>query len=117
MVAVRYIPDAGHIIKVDLDPSAGHEQRGWRPVIVLSPVAYNGKTDLAVVVPVTNQVKGYPFEVRLPGKMKTTGVVLADAIRNLDWRSRRAKYIESAPVEVLQAIRERLIVLLGLAKV
>jgi mRNA interferase MazF len=116
VVDVRYIPDTGHVIKVDLDPSAGHEQGGWRPAIVLSPATYNGKTDLAIVVPVTNQVKGYPFEVRLPVKMKTTGVVLADAVRNLDWRTRRARYVESVPAEVLKAIHERLIALLGLAR-
>ena len=113
---MRYIPDTGHVIKVDLNPSAGHEQGGWHPAIVLSPNTYNGKTSLAVVVPVTNQVKGYPFEVPLPGKMKTTGVVLADGIKNLDWHARRAKYVESVPAEVLQAIHERLIALLGLAK-
>ncbi len=116
MVDVHYIPDIGHVIKVDLDPRAGHEQGGWRPAIVLSPITYNGKTDLAVVVPVTNQVKGYPFEVRLPGEMKTTGVVLTDAIRNLDWHVRRAKYVETAPTEVLKAIHERLTALIGLAK-
>jgi mRNA interferase MazF len=113
---VRYIPDAGHVIKIDLDPVAGHEQGGWRPAIVLSPNAYSAKTSLVVAVPVTNQVKGYPFEVRLPVEMKTTGVVLADQIKNLDWRARRAKYIESAPADVLKAIHERLILLLGIAK-
>lgn len=113
---MRYIPDTGHVITVDLNPSAGHEQGGWRPAIVLSPHAYNGKTSLAVVVPITNQAKAYPFEVPLPGEMKTTGVVLADGIKNLDWHARRAKYVESVSAEVLQAIRERLIALLGLAK-
>lgn len=113
---MRYVPDTGHIIKVDLDPHAGHEQGGWRPAIVLSPMPYNDKTNLAVVVPVTNQVKGYPFEVRLPNQMKTTGVALADAIRNLDWHARRAKYVETVPVDVLKAIHERLVALMGLAK-
>jgi len=116
MVKVRYVPDVGDIIKVDLDPSAGHEQGGWRPAIVLSPVSYNGKTTLAVVVPVTNQVKGYPFEVLLPMQMKTTGVILTDQIRNLDWHARRAKYVETAPAEVLKAIHERLIALVGITK-
>ena len=77
---------------------------------------YSSKTSLAVVVPITNQVKGYPFEVPLPHQMKTTGVVLADGIKNLDWRVRRARYVETAPAEVLKAIHERLIALLGLAK-
>jgi mRNA interferase MazF len=116
MVTARYIPDTGHVIKVDLDPSAGHEQSGWRPVMVLSPISYNRKTNLAVVVPVTNQVKGYPFEVLLPTQMKTTGVILTDQVRNLDWYARRAKYVEAAPAEILKTVRERLIALLGLAK-
>lgn len=113
---MRYIPDAGHVIKIDLDPVAGHEQGGWRPAIVLSPNAYSAKTSLVVAVPVTNQAKGYPFEVRLPVEMKTTGVVLVDQIKNLDWRARRAKYVETAPADVLKAIHERLVLLLGIAK-
>lgn len=116
MVGVRYVPDTGHVIKVDLTPSSGHEQAGWRPAIVLSPVSYNGKSGLAIVVPVTSQVKGYPFEVRLPAGMKTTGVVLADAIRSLDWQTRRARYVEIAPAEILAAIYERVTALLGIAK-
>lgn len=109
-----YIPDVGHVIKIDMDPVAGHEQGGWRPAIVLSPNPYNGKTGLVVAVPVTNKTKGYPFEVRLPSQMRTTGVVLADQVKSFDWRARRTKYVENAPVEVLKAIHERLVLLLGL---
>jgi mRNA interferase MazF len=116
MVAGRYTPDRGHVIKIDFDPSEGHEQGGWRPAIVLSPAAYNGKTRLAVAVPVTNHFKGYPFEVTLPAGMKTKGVVLADAIKNLDWYKRGAKYVEIAPIDVIHAIHERLILLLGIEK-
>jgi mRNA interferase MazF len=117
MVAARYTPDRGHVIKIDFDPSEGHEQGGWRPAIVLSPAAYNGKTRLAVAVPVTNHGKGYPFEVRLPAGMKIKGVVLADAIKNLDWYTRGARYVETAPIEVIHAIHERLLLLLGIEKV
>lgn len=111
----HYIPDAGHIIKIDMDPSAGHEQSGWRPAVVLSPSAYNGKTNLLVAVPITNQIKGYPFEVRLHAQTKTTGVALADQIKNLDWRARRARFVEIVPTEILEAIRERIGLLLGLS--
>jgi mRNA interferase MazF len=113
---VRYVPDTGHVIKVDFDPSQGHEQGGWRPAIVLSPNTYNAKTRLAVAVPITNQAKGYPFEVLLPVRMKTTGVALADAIKNLDWYARGAKYIENAPPEVIQAVHRRLVALLGITQ-
>jgi mRNA interferase MazF len=111
-----YVPDAGDIIKIDLDPRTGHEQGGWRPALVLSPKIYNAKTGLAVVVPITNRAKGYPFEVQLPAKLKTTGVVLADAIKNVDWRARNAKYTDVAPVEVMRAVQQRLLALLGLAE-
>lgn len=114
---MSYVPDVGHIIKIDMNPVAGHEQGGWRPAVVLSPSLYNGKTGLVVAVPVTNRTKGYPFEVPLPGQLKTTGFVLADHIKNFAWRARRAKYVEVAPVEVLTAIRDRLIALLGLGKI
>lgn len=113
---MAYIPDVAHVIKIDLDPAAGHEQAGWRPAVVLSPGRYNAKTGLLVAVPVTNQEKGYPFEVRLPAELKTTGVVLADQIKNLDWRARRAKYVETATGDFLEAIHERVALLLGIDK-
>ena len=116
MVAPAYVPAAGHIIKVNLDPRAGHEQGGWRPAMVLSPKSYNGKTGLAVVVPITNQAKGYPFEVPLPGNMKVTGVVLSDAVKNIDWQARTAKYADTAPPEVMEAVQERLLALLGISE-
>lgn len=111
-----YVPDAGDIIKIDLDPRTGHEQSGWRPALVLSPKIYNGRSGLAVVVPITKQTKGYPFEVPLPVRIKTTGVVLADAIKNVDWRARNAKCTDYAPTEVMKAVQERLIGLLGLVE-
>ena len=113
MVAA-YVPDAGHIIKIGLDPRVAHEQGGWRLALVLSPKIYNGKTGLAVVVPITNQAKGYPFEVSLPVQPKITGVVLADAIKNVDWRACNAKYAAVASPEVRKAVRERLVALLNL---
>jgi mRNA interferase MazF len=111
---VPYVPDAAHVIKIDLDPLKGHEQGGWRPAIVLSTKSYNGKTGLLVAVPVTSQIKGYPFEVPLPAQMKTTGVVLVDQIKNLDWRQRRAHFVETAPSSVVKAILERVAILVGL---
>ena len=60
------MPDRGDAVRVDLDPSVGHEQGGRRPVIVLSPARANGITDLAVVCPLTSRIKGYPFEIELP---------------------------------------------------
>lgn len=114
MVRAPYVPDAGDLIKIDFDPQAGHEQAGWRPAIVLSPAAYNRPTGLAIVAPVTNQRKGYPFEVPLPAGLKVTGVILSDAVKNLDWRARNARYLDATPADVVGAVRQRLALLLGI---
>ena len=116
MVRGAYIPDAGHLVKLSFDPQAGHEQAGWRPAIVLSPASYNRKSALAVVAPITNQGKGYPFEVPLPKGLKITGFVLADALRNVDWQARKARFEGVAPAGVLYAVRERIALLLGLPR-
>ena len=113
MVRSSYVPDAGHLIRIDFDPQTGHEQAGWRPAIVLSPASYNRPTGLAIVAPITNQQKGYPFEVVLPAGLKVTGVVLSDAIKNVDWRARNARFLETAPPAVLGAVQQRLGLLLG----
>jgi mRNA interferase MazF len=114
MVTRGYIPDTGHLIKIDFDPQAGHEQSGWRPALVLTPRSYNGPAGLAVAAPVTNQKKGYPFEIELPPGSAITGVILSDAIKSLDWRARNARYAGIVPSHVLKAVREMLTLLLEL---
>jgi mRNA-degrading endonuclease toxin of MazEF toxin-antitoxin module len=61
-----FVPERGDAVWVSLDPRAGHEPAGRRPALVLSPAAYSGRVGLALLCPVTGQVKGYPFEVTLP---------------------------------------------------
>ncbi len=113
MVDPAYVPDRAHIISVNFNPQAGHEQAGWRPALVLSPAAYN-KIGLAIVVPITNQVKGYPFEVPLPADLVTTGVILSDAIKSVDWKARRARFIEVVPPGPLKAVQDQMRLLFGL---
>ncbi|OHB74720.1 MAG: mRNA-degrading endonuclease [Planctomycetes bacterium RBG_16_59_8] len=108
-----YVPDRGDLIWLEFSPHAGSEQSGRRPALVLSPKMYNGKTGLALMCPVTSQVKGYPFEVPLPAGMKISGVVLADQVKSLDWRLRRAERIEQAPRDVVEAVRARVLALLA----
>jgi len=115
MVDPAYVPDQGHIVKINLDPRTGHEQAGWRPALVLSPAVYN-KIGLAIVVPITNQVKGYPFELRVPAGLATTGVILSDAIKSVDWKARQARFIEITPPGALKAVQGHLMLLLGLPK-
>ena len=114
MVTRAYVPDAGDLVWLTFDPQAGHEQRGRRPALVLSPRLYNSKTGLAVACPVTSHVKGYPFEVPLPSKGTITGVVLADHVKNLDWQARRIVFGEKALPETLADVRERLRTVIGL---
>jgi mRNA interferase MazF len=92
-MARRYVPSRGDAVWITFNPQAGHEQAGRRPALVLSPSSYNGKVGLAILCPITNQVKGYPFEVTIASGSKLGGVVLADQVKSLDWRIRKAELI------------------------
>ena len=105
-----WVPAAGDVIWVDLNPTVGHEQAGKRPALVLSPSSYNDKTGLLLACAMTNQNKGYPFEVLMPDG----GVILADQVKCLDWRSRKTEPKGVAQPEVLQRVRELLRTLLQL---
>ena len=95
-----YTPHRGDIVWLNFTPQAGHKQMGTRPALVLSPEKYNKKTGLAVCCPITSNIKGYPFEVVVSGK-KINGAVLADHLKNLDWKVRKAKFIEKASDDVV----------------
>lgn len=107
-----YVPERGDVVWITLDPQAGHEQAGRRPALVLSPVAYNGRVGLALMVPVTSRAKGYPFEVSLPDGLPIAGVAGADQVKSLDWRARKATRIGAVPEEVVDAVVKRLLTLL-----
>ena len=112
MVA-SYIPQRGDLVWLTFDPQAGHEQAGRRPALVLSPGAYNAKSGLALLAPITSRAKGYPFEVALPAGLAISGVILADQVRSLDWQARRAELICAAPKEVVEEALGKVGVLLG----
>jgi mRNA interferase MazF len=109
---VTYIPDRGDVVWISLNPQAGHEQAGRRPVVIISPAAYNGKVGLALLCPITSQVKGYPFEVKIPDGLAVTGVVLSDQVKSLDWRARKAELICTLPEMVAEEILRKLSALL-----
>ena len=113
MVARAYVPDAGDLVWLTFDPQAGHEQRGRRPALILSPRAYNGKARLALACPITSQVKGYPFEVPLPTGSKISGAVLPDHVKSLDWEAWKVVFEAKAHADVIIDVRERLRALLG----
>jgi mRNA interferase MazF len=108
----KKIPDRGDVIWVSLNPQVAVEQSGRRPALVLSPASYNRKVGLAIICPITSQIKGYPFEVRLPEDLKITGAVLADQVRSIAWEERHAKYICRVPMEILEMVLMKLNTLL-----
>jgi mRNA interferase MazF len=111
---MAYIPERGDIVWLTFNPQAGSEQAGRRPAIVLSPSSYNGKVGLAIFCPITNQRKGYPFEVVLPEELPITGVVLSDQVKSLDWRSRNAQLAAQAPPEVIIEVLQKVATLITL---
>jgi len=105
---MAYVPDRGDVIWITFNPQAGHEQARRRPAIVLSPRLYNGKAGLALVCPITNHAKSYPFEVAIPSGLPVSGVILSDQAKSLDWQARNAAFICALPAQTLAEIRRKL---------
>lgn len=101
-------PARGDVLWLELGSGAGHEQSGRRPALVVSPDAYNARVGLALVCPITGRVKGYPFEVPVPADLPVEGVVLADQVRSIDWRVRRAERACTLPLETVREVQHRL---------
>jgi mRNA interferase MazF len=101
---MAWTPDRGDVVRISMNPRAGHEQAGRGPAVVLSPATYNGKVGHAILCPITSQVKGYPFEVPLPADLPVTGVVLSDQAKSLDWRARKAEFMCALPPKITQEV-------------
>ncbi len=107
MVAKQYVPNRGDVVWLTFNPTRGHEQKGRRPALVISPFIYNAKSGLTLVCPITSQVKNYPFEVNM--KIKgVEGVGLVDQIRSVDWGARDAKRIGSVSEATMRQVQELL---------
>ncbi len=109
---MTYIPERGDAVWLDFNPQTGHEQAGRRPAIVISPTGYNQKVGLALFCPITNQAKGYPFEVAIPKNKNITGVILPDQLKSLDWRARNVVFIAKLPDLVIEEVLKKLKILL-----
>jgi len=86
----------------------GREQMGYRPVLVISPIRYNQMASLVLACPITSKTKGLTFEVPLVKGMQTTGVVLADQIKTLDWKARKVKFVESVSQDLIEEVQAKL---------
>ncbi|MDE2510195.1 MAG: endoribonuclease MazF [Elusimicrobia bacterium] len=113
MVTPPYCPKRGDVVWLSFSPQKGHEQAGHRPALTLSPEAYNRKVGLAIFCPITSRAKGYPFEVPLPAGLETSGVVLSDQVKSLDWQARQAKFSCRLPSSVVDNVLGRLDALLA----
>ena len=111
---MAYVPDRGDAVWLTLNPQAGHEQAGRRPAVILSPAVYNGKVGLAILCSITNQVKGYPFEVVIPSGLAVTGAILSDQVKSLDWRARNASFICTLPSATITEVLQKLNTLVAL---
>jgi mRNA interferase MazF len=107
-----YVPDRGDIVWLQFNPQAGHEQAGHRPALVLSPASYNRRSGLMLCCPMTSQRKGYPFEVVIEVDTDRESVVLADQVKSLDWKVRRAVKKGTASIDVIAETLSKLQTLL-----
>jgi len=103
---MAYIPERGDIIWINFDPQAGREQARHRPALVLSPKTYNRKTSLCVLCPMTSRIKGYPFEVIV--SESEPSAVLADQVKSLDWKARKAKKKGRVSEDILAEVTGKL---------
>lgn len=110
-----YIPDSGDVVWLEFDPQAGHEQSGTRSALVISPAKYNELTGLMLCCPVTNQIKGYPFEVAIKNNPSVTGVILSDQIKNLEWQARNATYKGEIAADEMREVKGKIRALLEIS--
>jgi len=110
---MAYIPERGDAVWITLNPQAGHEQAGRRPALILSPAAYNSRVGFAILCPISRQIKSYPYEVLIPDGLGVGGVVLADQVKNLDWRARELELICSLPALTITESLQKLNLLLS----
>ncbi|MBF0500430.1 MAG: type II toxin-antitoxin system PemK/MazF family toxin [Candidatus Riflebacteria bacterium] len=105
---VDYIPKRGDFIRLSFDPQAGHEQMGNRPALVVSHTSFNQRMGFVFVCPITNSKRENPFYVTMPGEKNLTGVIMADQLRSLDYRARKATFIKKCSDELFLEVLARI---------
>jgi mRNA interferase MazF len=110
---MAYIPNRGDVVWITINSQVGHEQVGRRPAFVLSPASYNGKVGLAILCPITSQIKGYPFKVLIPDGLKISGAILSDQVKSLDWKVRQAELVCKLPSAIIDEVLQKLGTLLS----
>ncbi len=99
-----YTPKQGDIIAITFEPQSGHEQEGRRPAYVVSKDLFNRSTGLAIVCPITNTDRGFPFHIPIPKDLKLTGFIMVEQVKSVDFHARRVKRIEHGNDELLTEV-------------
>jgi mRNA interferase MazF len=86
-----YVPQKGDFVTLTFDPQSGHEQKGHRPTLVVSNTLFNSRTGLAIVCPLTNTDRHFPFHVAVIANPAVTGFVMVEQVKSIDFRARKAK--------------------------
>jgi mRNA interferase MazF len=99
-----YIPNRGDYIVATFDPQSGHEQKGRRPALVVSNNLFNKHTGMAIVCPVTNTRRDFPFHVAVADDATLTGFIMVEQVKSIDYRARQARRIARASDTVLEEV-------------
>ncbi|MEN3330788.1 MAG: mRNA interferase MazF [Blastocatellia bacterium] len=100
----RYVPQKGDFVSLSFDPQSGHEQKGRRPALIISNHLFNKHTGLAIVCPITNTERRIPFHLPIPPASSLTGFVMVDQVKSVDYNTRKARFIEAAPTELVDDV-------------
>ncbi|MBR1413174.1 MAG: type II toxin-antitoxin system PemK/MazF family toxin [Bacilli bacterium] len=101
-----YIPKQGDIVFLDFDPTKGHEQKGYRPAIVISNDVFNKNTKMVILCPITSNGKEFPTHYLLQDSKRVKGSVLCEHIRSIDYEIRNLKYVEKASDDDFESVTE-----------
>jgi mRNA interferase MazF len=107
---VSNVPVQGDIIKINLDPKRGHEQKGHRPYICLSHHLVSDYANIAVFAPISNTLRRYPLYIPLR-ETKSTGVVLLDQLVAIDYIARQWSYVETVGNDLLDELLKKVVVI------
>ncbi|MCY3020737.1 MAG: type II toxin-antitoxin system PemK/MazF family toxin [Planctomycetota bacterium] len=99
-----YVPGKGDFVALSFDPQSGHEQKGRRPALVVSNDLFNQRTGMAMVCPITNTDRRFPFHVPIPPGLAVAGFVMVEQVKSVDFRSRQVTRIGIAPPRILDEV-------------
>lgn len=113
-----YLPKRGDLVHLNFSPSRGHEMADRHYALVISALGYNRRSRMAIVCPITSRARGWPFEVDVPrgllppkaGMEQTSSVVIADAVRQVDFRERETEFVAVAPPELVEEVLDKMLV-------